>query len=66
METFGGIIVVISIVWSILCIILFFKIWKMCNDVSNILQFLVEKEYWEKRKRNPQDVLQKDEEMKND
>ena len=27
---------VISIVWTVLCLILFFKVWGMCNDVSKI------------------------------
>lgn len=26
----------LSIVWSVLCLVLFFKIWGMCNDVSKI------------------------------
>lgn len=26
----------LSIVWCVLCLILFFKIWGMCNDVSKI------------------------------
>ena len=31
---------IISIVCTILCIILFFKIWGMCNDVSDIRYYL--------------------------
>ena len=31
---------VLGIVWSILCIILFFKIWRMTNDVSIIKDLL--------------------------
>lgn len=27
---------ILVIVWSILCIILFFKLWGMCNDISTI------------------------------
>lgn len=33
---------VISIIWTILSIILFFKVWGMCNDVSDILDILVD------------------------
>jgi hypothetical protein len=29
-------LVVLSIVWSVLCIILFFKVWGMCNDVAEM------------------------------
>ena len=35
---------ILGIVWSILCIILFFKVWGMCNNVSSILQILLDKE----------------------
>lgn len=31
-----SIFVVISIVWCVLCLVLFFKVWGMCNDVSSI------------------------------
>ena len=37
-------IVVICTIWGVLSIILFFKVWGMCNNVSSILQILVEKE----------------------
>lgn len=33
MEIF---LAVVSIVWSVLCIILFFKVWGMCNDVAEM------------------------------
>ena len=33
-----------------MCVILFFKIWGMCNDVSSILQILIEHKYDEKEK----------------
>ncbi len=36
-------ITVICFIWGILNIILFFKIWGMCNNVSNILRLLEEK-----------------------
>ena len=29
-------VIILSIVWTILCLILFFKIWGMCNDVRRI------------------------------
>ena len=35
---------VVVLVWSILCIILFFKVWGMCNNVRRILQFLIDNE----------------------
>ena len=44
MEALQVILVVILFVWSILCIILFFKVWGMCNDVSSILEILMKKE----------------------
>ncbi len=37
MEAF---LIIVSLVWSILCIILFFKIWGMCNNVSEIKDIL--------------------------
>ena len=45
MEVVQVILVVILFIWSILCIILFFKVWGMCNDVSSILDILMRKEY---------------------
>ena len=26
----------LSVVWAVLCLVLFFKVWGMCNDVSKI------------------------------
>lgn len=37
MET---IILILAIVWSILCLILFFKIWGMTSDVAEIKELL--------------------------
>ena len=37
-----GIIAIVSIIWGVLSIILFFKIWKMTEDVARLTQ-LVEK-----------------------
>lgn len=37
-------IIILSIVWSILCLILFFKIWAMTNDVNELKNYLVKKE----------------------
>jgi hypothetical protein len=31
---------VIGIAWLVCCIVLFFKVWGMCNNVSRILQIL--------------------------
>lgn len=45
MEGLLAVVWIFGIVWSILCIILFFKVWGMCNDVSKILNILIEKEY---------------------
>lgn len=41
METF---ILILAIVWSILCLILFFKIWGMTNDVRKILETITPKQ----------------------
>ena len=38
------IIDVAIIVWGILCIILFFKVWIMCNDVRKIRNHLLERQ----------------------
>ena len=38
MEVFLGII---GFVWCVLCIILFFKVWGMCNNVGRILDLLM-------------------------
>ena len=40
MEVFFSII---GVIWSILCIILFFKVWGMCNNVNEIKNILQEK-----------------------
>lgn len=37
METFIGLL---CFIWSILCLILFFKVWGMCNNVAKILKEL--------------------------
>ena len=34
----GTVYYLLSIAWWVLCLILFFKIWGMCNDVSKIKQ----------------------------
>ena len=49
---------ILGIIWSILCIILFFKVWGMCNNVSSILQILLDKEV-EEEKPLPQRPQQK-------
>ena len=33
---------VLALVWSVLCLILFFKIWGMTNDVKEIRDFLID------------------------
>lgn len=50
MEPFGffgffiGLIsIIIGIAWFVCCIVLFFKVWWMCNNVSRILQILEQK-----------------------
>lgn len=35
-ATFGILIWITIIVWTILCVILFFKVWKMCNDIKDL------------------------------
>lgn len=35
-----GFVYLLCLVWSVLCIILFFKVWGMCNNVAKILQEL--------------------------
>ncbi len=40
METFISIVVII---WSILCLVLFFKLWGMTNDVKKILETITPK-----------------------
>lgn len=37
MEVFFSIV---GIIWGILCIILFFKVWEMCNNVNEIKNIL--------------------------
>ena len=37
MDAVTGIII---IVWGILCFILFFKVWRMCNDVKRIREIM--------------------------
>ena len=41
MEIFETFIGIIAFVWGILCIILFFKVWGMCNDVNQIKKHLL-------------------------
>lgn len=41
MESFIAIVV---IVWSILCLVLFFKLWGMTNDVKKILEMITPKQ----------------------
>ncbi len=31
-----GFIVLVGLIWSILCIILFFKVWKACDNIQRI------------------------------
>lgn len=40
---FGLVCFVLGIGWFICCIILFFKVWGMCNDVKQILRILEQK-----------------------
>lgn len=49
---------ILGVVWIILCIFLFFKVWGMCNNVSSILQILLDKEV-EDEKPLPQRSQQK-------
>ena len=40
---FGLISIILGIAWFVCCIVLFFKVWGMCNDVRRILQILEQK-----------------------
>ena len=40
---FGLISIIIGIAWFVCCIVLFFKVWGMCNNVNRILQILEQK-----------------------
>ena len=44
MNTFDVIFIIVLLIISILCIILFFKIWGMCNDTRQIRDFLLSHE----------------------
>jgi hypothetical protein len=37
---FAFISLVLGLAWTVLCFILFFKVWGMCNDVRRILDIL--------------------------
>lgn len=52
MEVFLGLL---GTIWGILCLILFFKVWGMCNNVSKILELLEKKSGKEDDKRSQQD-----------
>ena len=41
LQTFINIYIFISLVWGVLCLILFFKIWGMTNDVRDIKEHLL-------------------------
>ena len=41
MEGFSIFISILAIVWSVLCIILFFKVWVMTNDVKEMKLFFL-------------------------
>ncbi len=42
---FGLISIAIGIGFIVCCIVLFFKVWGMCNDVRKILQILEQKRF---------------------
>ena len=42
MEGISIFISILAIVWSILCLILFFKIWGMTNNVQEIRDFIID------------------------
>ena len=37
----GTFLSILAIIWSILCIVLFFKIWGMTNDIKDIKDYIV-------------------------
>ena len=49
MEIFGVffelICIVLSLACFVCCVVLFFKVWGMCNDVHHILQILEKRSY---------------------
>lgn len=53
MEVLLGIL---GIIWGILCLILFFKVWGMCNNVSKILELLEKKSAKEDIRSSQQDA----------
>ena len=38
-----GFVELVALIWAILCIILFFKIWGACNDIGTIVKKFVPK-----------------------
>ena len=40
---FGLVSIVLGIAWFVCCLVLFFKVWGMCNDVKQILRILEQK-----------------------
>ena len=42
---FGLISILLGLAWFVCCIVLFFKVWGMCNDVKEILRILAQKRY---------------------
>lgn len=39
-NTPGSLILLIPLVWFVLCVILFFKVWIACSDISELLKTL--------------------------
>lgn len=31
-----GFVVLLGLIWSVLCIVLFFKVWKACNNIQRL------------------------------
>lgn len=53
MEATGGFIAIAGFIFGILNIILFFKVWGMCDNVSKILDVLIEKQSGEEQEIAP-------------
>ena len=53
LQTFINIYIFISVVWGVLCLILFFKIWGMTNDVREIKSHLLHSQVLEQKIASP-------------
>ncbi len=52
---------ILAIIWSILCLILFFKIWAMTNNVQEIRDFIIDGKKPEEIKKPEEKIIKKKE-----